>query len=98
MRLRRICWWFIWNSDDPYRHLYPTQLQRRCYQNALAERVNGIVKQDFLLTRCNDINEIEKIVDESLVIYNNISLHLSLSMKTPSVVHEKSQRFELLAS
>lgn len=58
-----------------------------CYQNALAERVNGILKQEFLLDKCNDLNELKKVVEQSITIYNNIRPHLSLGMKTPSQVH-----------
>ena len=42
-----------------------------CYQNALAERVNGILKQEFLLTQCKGINELRQLVRESINIYNN---------------------------
>jgi len=63
-----------------------------CYQNALAERVNGILKQEFLLYQCKDISELRQLVDESIYIYNEIRPHLSLGMKTPNQVHnERSQ-------
>lgn len=63
-----------------------------CYQNALAERVNGILKQEFLLYQCQNMNELKQLVDESIYIYNEIRPHLSLGMKTPNQVHnEKSQ-------
>ncbi|WP_419833831.1 IS3 family transposase [Vibrio sinaloensis] len=68
-----------------------------CYQNALAERVNGILKQEFLLNRCQDIKELNQLVKESISIYNNMRPHLSLGMKTPSEVHEKSQLLTQLA-
>lgn len=63
-----------------------------CYQNALAERVNGILKQEFLLYQCQDLKELQELVDESIYIYNEMRPHLSLEMKTPSQVHnEKGQ-------
>lgn len=63
-----------------------------CYQNALAERINGILKQEFLLHRCKDIKALKQLVDESIYIYNEMRPHLSLGMKTPNQVHyEKSQ-------
>ncbi|ROV55491.1 transposase, partial [Vibrio ponticus] len=68
-----------------------------CYQNALAERVNGILKQEFLLDRCQDIKELNQLVKESISIYNNMRPHLSLGMKTPNEVHEKSQLLTQLA-
>ncbi|WP_417348446.1 IS3 family transposase, partial [Ferrimonas sp.] len=42
-----------------------------CYQNALAERVNGILKQEFLITRCKTFNELERVIEESIWTYNH---------------------------
>ena len=62
-----------------------------CYQNALAERVNGILKQEFLLETCNSGRELEILVKESIDTYNQRRPHLSLSMNTPDFVHEKAR-------
>ena len=69
-----------------------------CYQNALAERINGILKQEFLLYKCRGIEELKLLVDESIQIYNEIRPHLSLGMKTPNEVHKKGQSEKLLTS
>ena len=61
-----------------------------CYQNALAERVNGILKQEFLINKCNTGKELELLVRESIETYNNYRPHLSLQMKTPNFIHEKT--------
>ena len=61
-----------------------------CYQNALAERVNGILKQEFLLTPCKDLSELKKLVEESVTIYNSMRPHLSIGMKTPNEMHKKT--------
>lgn len=61
-----------------------------CYQNALAERVNGILKQEFLIDKCRDLNELKRLVKESIEIYNRMRPHLSLNMKTPEEVHRKA--------
>ena len=61
-----------------------------CYQNALAERVNGILKQEFLLYRCQSFDELTTLVAESIDIYNRYRPHLSLGMKTPEEVHKKA--------
>jgi len=61
-----------------------------CYQNALAERINGILKQEFLLHKCNTGEELGKLVTESIDTYNNKRPHLSLNMKTPNFIHEKT--------
>lgn len=62
-----------------------------CYQNALAERVNGILKQEFLIEKCNTGRELELLINESINVYNNKRPHLSLKMKTPNFVHEKTE-------
>lgn len=61
-----------------------------CYQNALAERVNGILKQEFLLEKCNNFEELKQVIDESIDLYNDLRPHLSLGMKTPNQVHKKA--------
>ena len=67
-----------------------------CYQNALAERINGILKQEFLLYKCASLDELSQLVKESIEIYNEMRPHLSLDMKTPNKVHiMKSQRLTL---
>lgn len=62
-----------------------------CYQNALAERINGILKHEFLMNKCNTGKELSTLIAESIEVYNNMRPHLSLKMKTPNFVHEKSQ-------
>ena len=61
-----------------------------CYQNALAERVNGILKSEFLLTRPADLAQARRVVAESIQIYNHERPHLSLKMQTPDAVHRAS--------
>ncbi len=61
-----------------------------CYQNALAERINGILKQEFLLFKCKTFIELKKLIDESVMIYNQYRPHLNLDMKTPNQVHKKA--------
>jgi transposase InsO family protein len=68
-----------------------------CYQNALAERINGILKQEFLLYRCKSFEELKVLVEQSVSIYNRLRPHLSLGMKTPEDVHEKASSLWELA-
>lgn len=58
-----------------------------CYQNALAERVNGILKSEFLIRKPRDLAEAKVMVAESIRIYNERRPHLSLEYKTPDEVH-----------
>jgi len=66
-----------------------------CYQNALAERVNGILKQEFLLETCNTGKELDLMIKQSINTYNNKRPHLSLMMKTPNFIHEKTEEVNL---
>jgi putative transposase len=61
-----------------------------CYQNALAERVNGILKGELLLHRPVDLEQARRMVRESIEIYNAERPHLSLKMQTPDAVHRAS--------
>lgn len=61
-----------------------------CYQNALAERVNGIMKMEFLLQRPADLAQARKMVQQSVQIYNQERPHLSLQLRTPDEVHRAS--------
>lgn len=58
-----------------------------CYQNALAERVNGILKNEYLLRRPKDLHEAKKWVADSIHIYNHYRPHQALNYKTPDEVH-----------
>ena len=61
---------------------------RRPDQNATAERVNGILKTEFYLDSIFHSLEIaRRAIVQSIYIYNNIRLHLSLGMTTPCLKH-----------
>ena len=68
-----------------------------CYQNALAERVNGILKQEFLLYKCRTLKELKSLVQESVDIYNRLRPHLGLDMKAPDEVHKKATSEKVVA-
>jgi putative transposase len=56
------------------------------YENAVAERVNGILKSEFYLDRTfASLNQACEAALEAVAIYNNHRLHLSLGMKTPAM-------------
>ncbi len=63
-----------------------------CYQNALAERINGILKDEFLLSRPADLAQAREMVKESVAIYNHERPHLALKYKTPDDVHQAFYR------
>lgn len=61
-----------------------------CYQNALAERINGILKTEFLLYRPANLEQARQMVRQSVQIYNQERPHLALQYKTPDAVHQAS--------
>jgi transposase InsO family protein len=63
------------------------------YQNAVAERVNGILKQEFLIDRYKDydISIIKSVVKESIDIYNTLRPHWSNYMLTPVQMHQQKE-------
>lgn len=62
-----------------------------CYQNALAERINGILKYEFLVIQPANLQEARQMVAESVAIYNQCRPHLSLQYQTPDQVHYKQK-------
>ncbi len=60
------------------------------YENALAERMNRTIKEEFLLIeKFRDYQILEKTVAESVKIYNTERPHLSCGMQYPADVHDK---------
>lgn len=58
------------------------------YENAIAERINGILKQEFSVAqKINDFKVKKKLVKNAIEIYNNIRPHLSNQMLTPKQMH-----------
>jgi transposase InsO family protein len=55
------------------------------YENAIAERVNGILKIEYLLDRkYPNYKELKKAVDSAIKIYNEKRPHMSLGYDTPA--------------
>jgi len=62
--------------------------ENHCYENAVAERVNGILKDEFYLEQCFVNTRNAKVATRSAIkIYNNKRLHLSLGYKTPNTLY-----------
>ena len=61
------------------------------YENALAERVNGILKLDFLLgEQFGSVRQAMHATRESIAIYNLERPHLSLDYQTPDQRYQQS--------
>jgi transposase InsO family protein len=58
------------------------------YENAIAERINGILKYEFGLKETIKSVEIaQKMIKEAVELYNNQRMHWSLDLQKPQEVH-----------
>lgn len=63
--------------------------ENHCYENALAERVNGILKDEFYLDQTfASVDHAKNATKNAIKLYNNKRLHLSLDYRTPNYVHQ----------
>jgi len=61
--------------------------ENHCYENAMAERVNGILKDEFYLDQVFFSTQHAIMATKNAInIYNSKRLHLSLDFKTPNMV------------
>ena len=62
------------------------------YANAVAERVNGILKQEFQLEDYNaKLPVMRELIKNSVDIYNQKRPHYSCYMKTPEQMHGQAK-------
>jgi len=60
-----------------------------CYENAKAERLNGILKQEYGLSHTfRDKVQAAAAVAQSVMLYNQHRPHTALGYRTPQAVHE----------
>ncbi|MFD2144763.1 IS3 family transposase [Mucilaginibacter antarcticus] len=55
--------------------------------NAIAERVNGILKMELLKENYDNINIAHQSIKQAISIYNNLRPHSSIDMLTPEIAH-----------
>ncbi len=62
------------------------------YQNAVAERVNGILKHEFILgISITDLTLMKRLIQQSIDIYNDERPHWSCWMNTPAFMHNQQK-------
>lgn len=67
------------------------------YENAIAERVNGILKTEWLYDmNLHNYSEAKAAVDEVIRIYNSERPHSSIEMLTPDQAHELTGKLNRL--
>jgi putative transposase len=62
-----------------------------CAENALAERMNGILKQEYFLNHeFRTLEQAGQAVNEAVRLYNTRRPHRSLNLRRPGQVHRKA--------
>lgn len=57
-------------------------------ENAIAERVNGIVKNEYELEQFKTLKEVHNRVTDAIFDYNNLRFHNSINDMTPNEAHQ----------
>jgi transposase InsO family protein len=64
-----------------------TEVQH-CAENAKAERINGILKQEYMLGGSfRRLRDARKSIEQAIWLYNHRRPHSSLQMRVPAEVH-----------
>ncbi len=62
-----------------------------CAENAMAERINGILKQEYFMNYTfQSVAQVNKAVDQAVLLYNTRRPHRSLNLKTPESIHRQA--------
>jgi transposase InsO family protein len=65
--------------------------QNHCYENCYAERVNGILKNEFNLdAKFRSRVQAYHAIEQAIETYNHRRLHTSLDYRTPAQVHQQA--------
>jgi transposase InsO family protein len=59
------------------------------YENAIAERVNGILKSELISSYYTDIDKAAAHINRCIIIYNYKRRHSSLNWQIPAIVHNQ---------
>ena len=65
-------------------------------ENAIAERVNGIIKEEYLENyEVYNIKQARELLDKVIELYNNDRPHLSIGNLTPNQVHHSTKPLKI---
>ena len=65
------------------------------YENALAERINGIIKTEFnLYASAVGFEQTKLQIDRSINAYNRLRPHASCDYLTPNQAHEQTENLK----
>ncbi|MFH6946831.1 IS3 family transposase [Flavobacterium sp. FlaQc-50] len=66
-------------------------------ENAIAERVNGIIKEEYLNDyQVDNLEEAKELLKAVIQLYNNERPHMSIGNLTPNLVHQNNIKTEKL--
>jgi transposase InsO family protein len=66
------------------------------YENAVAERINGILKEEFMLSKkFKTKKDAMKAINEAIETYNNLRPHMSIGYLTPNQKYELGKSLQL---
>lgn len=75
------------------KHEIRNSMCKHAWENGKAERINGIIKNNYLKHRkINVFEQLVKEVDRGVQLYNNEKPHIILNRKTP--IHYENDIFE----
>ncbi|MDR0969805.1 MAG: integrase core domain-containing protein, partial [Lentimicrobiaceae bacterium] len=64
-------------------------------ENAIAERVNGIIKEEYLEAyQVNNIKEAKALLNRVIQLYNEDRPHMSINNLTPNQIHHAKKTIE----
>ena len=66
------------------------------YENAIAERINGILKTELLQVKYDNEQQALKAIQKAVTIYNTKRPHLSIGLLTPETAHRKNESVKKL--
>lgn len=63
--------------------------ENHCYENAMAGRVNGLLKDEFYLDQTfASMVHAKNAIKNAIKLYNSKRLHLYLDYRTPNYAHQ----------
>ena len=66
-------------------------------ENAIAERVNGIIKEEYLNDyQVVNLEQVKALLDSVIRLYNNERPHMSIGNLTPNHVHQNNIKTDKL--
>jgi transposase InsO family protein len=65
-------------------------------ENAVAERVNGIIKDEYLENySVNNLNEAKELLDAVVALYNEERPHMTINNLVPNALHETTPNLKI---